>query len=91
MTTAHSKTNTHTNTVVGDSIRHAGHKVEEFSQQAADKSDQYINQGHEKVDEIQKEFERYTDSAITYIKKYPLKSALIAGGVGLILGRLLGK
>lgn len=79
------------NTVVGDSIRHAGHKVEEFSQQAADTSDHYIHQGQEKVEQIQQELEKYTDTAIQYVKKYPLKSALIAGGVGLILGRLLGK
>lgn len=87
--TNHSSTNNHT--VVGDTLRTAGHKVDEYSKMAADKSDEWIQDGQETIEHFQQEVERYSDGAIQYIKKYPLKSALLAGAVGLILGKLFSK
>lgn len=89
MTTAKSQKTTTPHSAVGDKIRMAGHKIDEMSEHAGDKSDEVIKHGHETAAKLQKEVEQYTDTVANYIKKNPLKSALIAGGIGLIVGRLL--
>lgn len=89
MTRAKAKKATPPHSAVGDKIRKAGHKIDKISEHAGDKSDEMIQQGHEAAAKLQKDVEQYTDTVANYIKKNPLKSALIAGGIGLLLGRLL--
>lgn len=67
-------------TAVGDTIRHAG-----------DKTDEWIHKGQDMSSNLQKEVNEYTDTLADYIKKHPFKSSLIAGGVGMLLGFLLKK
>jgi ElaB/YqjD/DUF883 family membrane-anchored ribosome-binding protein len=92
MTKASTTTSKHNHrTVIGDGIRSAGESFDEFTQSAGNRSDEMIHQGQEALINAQQEIYRYTDSALDYIKKYPLKSALIAGGIGLLLGKMFSK
>jgi len=54
----------------------AQEKVEQVRSGAAD----YANEGREKVRQVERSIEQY-------IREQPLKSMLIAAGVGLVLGR----
>jgi ElaB/YqjD/DUF883 family membrane-anchored ribosome-binding protein len=45
----------------------------------------------EKSEHIEEEVKKYGDSMDRYIKKNPVKSTVIAGVVGLILGKFLAK
>lgn len=93
MTTKHTDKSTldNSHTVVGDSIRKAGSKIDSLSQEAADASDKALNEGMKNINKAQDNLKEYADSAFAYIEKNPLKSALIAGTAGLILGKLLSK
>lgn len=82
-----SKHNSHT--MAGDSIRHAGHRIDEFSETAAKTTDEYINKGQRAAMDLKKEAEAYGETAVDYIRKNPVKSTLIAAGVGMLLSRLL--
>lgn len=98
----HSQQSKTTETIVGHSIREAGHiagekmhqagdNIDAFSEKAADKSDEYIHRGQKAAsqlkDDVEKYFEEYSDTTIRYIKKNPLRAALIAAGIGLLIGR----
>lgn len=71
-----------TSTIVGDTLRNAVHKIDELGEQVAKKGDKVIHQG-------QKTMEQYTDDVTAYIKNAPIKSLLVAIGLGLLLGRFL--
>jgi ElaB/YqjD/DUF883 family membrane-anchored ribosome-binding protein len=76
-------------TAVGDSIRQAGHKIDELSETAAETTDAYIKKGQRAAMDFKKEAEVYSETAIDYIKKNPVKATLIAAGVGMLLSRLM--
>lgn len=78
-------------TVIGDTMRNAGHKINDVSEHAGLKTDELIEQGQKLASQLQKEAAEYTDTVANYIKQNPVKSALIAGGIGLLLGHLLKK
>ncbi|MDP1575038.1 MAG: hypothetical protein Q8L78_08950 [Coxiellaceae bacterium] len=82
-----SKNNSHT--AVGDSIRQAGHAIDEFSEAAAKTTDEYIHKGQGAAMDLKKEAEICGDVAVDYIRKNPVKATLIAAGVGMLLSRLL--
>lgn len=78
-------------TFVGDKLRDAGHKLNEIGENAAHKSDELIHKGQKLTSELQGKVGNYTDNIAEYIKENPVQSALIATGVGLLLGLLLKK
>ncbi|MDP1573699.1 MAG: hypothetical protein Q8L78_02020 [Coxiellaceae bacterium] len=80
------KYNSHT--VVGDSIRQVGHKIETFGESAAKTTDEYIHKGQRAVIGLKKEAENYGEVTVDYVKKNPVKSTLIVAGVGILLSRL---
>ena len=81
------KHNSHT--AVGDSIREAGHRIEVFGENAAKTTDEYIHKSQQAAMDLKKEAENYGDAAVDYIRKNPVKSTLIAAGIGMLLSRLL--
>lgn len=84
-------THTPEHTVIGDTMRNAGQKISDVSEDAGLKTDKLIEQGHKLTSQLQTEVAEYTDTVANYVKKNPVKSALIAGGIGLLLGHLLKK
>ncbi|OGO91969.1 MAG: hypothetical protein A3F41_02670 [Coxiella sp. RIFCSPHIGHO2_12_FULL_44_14] len=65
----------------GDSIRHAGEQVGE-------KADQVINKSSQFASDVQENVKEYTKHMGSYIKENPIKSTLIAGVAGIVLGWL---
>ena len=78
-------------TIVGDKLRDAGHKLNEMGETAAQKRDELIHKGQKLTSELQKEVGDYTDTVAEYIKSNPVQSALIAAGLGLLIGLFLKK
>lgn len=76
-------------TAAGDSIRQAGHKIDAFSENAAQTTDNYIHKGQQAVMDLKKDAEVYSEATVSYIKKNPVKATLIAAGIGMLLSRLL--
>jgi ElaB/YqjD/DUF883 family membrane-anchored ribosome-binding protein len=76
-------------TAMGDSIRQAGHKIDEFSETAAKTTDEYIHKGQHVAMDLKKEAEAYGEATVDYIRKNPVKATLIAAGIGMLLSRLL--
>ena len=83
------RTDLNGHTRVGDVIREAGHKINDFSEHAGDRSDQLIHNAGDVIDKYQKDILAYSDTLAKYIIKKPLTSTLIAVGIGFIIGRLL--
>lgn len=73
-------------TAVGDSIRQVAHKVDEYGEAFADKSDQWVHNGERAVAQFQ---ETYLASTADYIKQNPMKATLIAAGIGWLLAKIL--
>lgn len=82
------KENSADSTIVGNSIRAAAHKIDQYGETLADKSDELIHQGKQTKDKIGTEVEQYKDAVLKYVKENPVQSALIAVGVGFIFGKL---
>ncbi len=78
-------------TPVGNVLREAGHKVNDLGEQAGKKSDELIHNAEDLIGKYQNEITEYSDALLNYIKNNPLQSAMIAGGIGLLLGCLLKK
>ena len=84
------KGNSHTpSTVIGETIREIGHRLDAFSKTAASRSDEMIHRGNSMASHAQNELGRYTDTVVNYVQGNPVKSILIAGGIGLLLAKLL--
>lgn len=47
--------------------------------------------GVKQVEKIQQDVQSYSDDLLDHVRAHPLKSILIAGGVGLLLATLLRK
>ena len=75
-------------TVVGDSIRKAAHKANEYGEMLADKGDALSHKGQQAKTKLEKEIEKNGDIIVNYIKKYPVKSTLIAAGIGFLAAKL---
>jgi len=58
----------------------AGDAVEENLQHLRENASEYCEHGRDRVHKVERSFEQF-------IRDQPLKSILIAGGVGLLLGR----
>lgn len=78
-------------TPVGATIRKAGEKINEFTENVASKSDRVVHKGEDVVVAAQKSATEYLDYAIAYSKEHPVKVTLIAAGVGFLLGKFLSK
>ncbi len=76
-------------TAVGDTIRNAGAKVNEYGDALAYTSDTIVNKGQEAANQIQDGIEDNMDIVYDYIKNHPLQATLMAAGVGLMIGRVL--
>lgn len=47
--------------------------------------------GLEKAEQVKKEAQVYTDELLMRVREHPMKSILIAGGIGMLLSALLRK
>lgn len=74
---------------LSEGIRELGNKAQNFSHDLADKSEAYLAKGEALNQEAQKKINENCDAMLTYVKSHPVQSALIAAGLGLLLGKLL--
>lgn len=65
----------------------ADHFLDEGKKLASDMYDD----GLKKINSVQKEAQEYTEELLNKVRENPLKSVLIAGGIGLLLSILLKK
>lgn len=72
-------------TAIGNGFRHAGHRMDAIGH----KSDELLNRSRDAAKKVQKNIKPYSDQLAKKIEKNPIKSALIAGCVGLLLGKFL--
>jgi len=54
-------------------------------------ANELYHDGLDKIGTTERDIEKYTDELMTTVRKNPLKSVLIAGGVGFILSALFRK
>lgn len=54
-------------------------------------ANEWYEDGLQRLNTTEHELEQYTDQMVTRIKKNPLKSVLIAGGIGFLFASLLKK
>ena len=65
--------------------------MKNFEQKATDKTEAFVHKLVGKSQEIKSEIEEYTDVATQYVQRHPVRSTLLAGLAGIILGKLLSK
>ncbi len=75
--------------VISDSIRHLGDKAQSLTHDLADKSEAYLAKGGELSQQAQQAVQNNCDTVTNFVKEHPVQTALIAAGVGLLLGKLL--
>ncbi len=85
------KTDKTESTSIGNVFREAGHKVNDFGEHAGKKSDELIHNAEDVIGKYKNDIGEYADVLSNYITQNPLKSAMIVGGIGLLLGFLLKK
>ncbi|WED43696.1 hypothetical protein [Legionella cardiaca] len=66
-------------------------KIEEQYQQLKNNTEEWIEESKKKFDEAQETIKSYADELAQNVKKNPLTSILIAGGIGFILSSLFRK
>lgn len=76
-------------TKVGDNIRKAGQKIDELAGKTGDRTDDIIHRTAQKAEDWKREFNEYSDELVNYVTKNPIKSTLIAAGIGMVLGLIL--
>jgi ElaB/YqjD/DUF883 family membrane-anchored ribosome-binding protein len=70
-------------------IRETGQKASELGERVSKKGEEIIHNAGEFVEKCQHEISEQTEALMQYMGKNPVKSALIMGGVGLLIGFLL--
>lgn len=70
--------------VAGEKLGEAKHKAVEYFDEGKQKTAQLLEQGKEKAARVEDQVEHY-------IRRKPLKSVLIAAGVGALLGFLISR
>lgn len=69
--------------------------VAEVANDLLDEGKKYAHElyedGLEKAEHVKKEAQVYTDELLTRVREHPMKSILIAGGIGMLLSALLRK
>lgn len=78
-------------TKIGDTIRHASHKMEEYGEELAKKSDELTHRSTKMAGNVQHEAEVYVDKVVEYVRENPVKATIIAGLAGLVIGTLIKK
>lgn len=76
---------------VPDYIRKAGHNIEEFSNVAADKVDNFMESCGKAGSSAKAELESGVSHVLDYVNKHPVKSLLAAAAVGLLFSKLISK
>ncbi len=74
---------------LGESIREMGNRAQQFSHRLADKSEVYLAKGDEVNQQLHDKLDENCEQVVKYVKKHPVQSALIAAGIGLLIGKLL--
>lgn len=66
-------------------------KIENFEQCESSKMEALIHDLASKSSKIGAEVQEYGDATAQYIRRHPVRSTIIAGVAGLLLGKLLSK
>lgn len=66
-------------------------KLENFEHNTAAKAEAFLHEIANKSSKISSDVQEYTDATAQYIRRHPVRSTLIAGIAGLIIGKLLSK
>lgn len=67
----------------------AGHKMADWKEDAGEKMEEWKEDAQEKIEKAQDNLEEAGKQVKTYVKKNPVKSSLIAMGVGAALGMIV--
>ena len=83
----------HNERAIGDGIRHAGDKIQEYSYQVADKANTVSDKTYESLGKINEkahdQFDESYEKITGYVKNNPVKSALFGLSAGVLIGRLM--
>jgi len=66
-------------------------KANELLKESKKMADEYYEDGVQKAHEVQESLKEYSDELVEKVKRKPLTSILIAGGIGFLLSSLLRK
>lgn len=66
-----------------------GHGSKRPGERAAEHSESFFDRMMEKGEYAEEEIKKYAKTADHYIQKHPVRSTIIAGVVGLLLGKLI--
>lgn len=66
-------------------------KLENLEHRAAAKTEALLHEIASKSGKITSEVQEYTDATAQYIRRHPVRSTIIAGLAGIIVGKLLSK
>lgn len=75
-------------TLGGNESKKAKHKLDDYVESLEENSDELYHQTKDLLHKTQQTIKPYSETLANKIKKNPLKSAAIAGAMGLLLGRL---
>jgi ElaB/YqjD/DUF883 family membrane-anchored ribosome-binding protein len=83
--TNHSHTHSH------NGSKEAFSKLESLEHNASAKAEALIHEIAQRSSKLGSDVQEYTDATAQYIRRHPVRSTIIAGVAGLILGKLLSK
>ncbi|MGC1182094.1 DUF883 domain-containing protein [Legionella sp.] len=66
-------------------------QVESTTGQIKETASDFYEESKEKINILEASMEIYTDRLLIKVKKYPLTSLLIAGGIGFVLSKIISK
>lgn len=72
-------------------VKQTSDKIDDMYQQLKDSANKAMKEGKKKVMKAERSVEHFSDELIKEIREKPLRSILVAGGIGYILATLLGK
>lgn len=75
----------------GTKRSHVSHAASELLNESKKLAQELYEEGLDKVSGVQKEAQQYSDELVKKVKKNPVTSILIAGGIGFLLSMLLKK
>lgn len=76
---------------ISDVYHDVKEKVESTTEQIKEKASDFYEESKEQIHSIEGSMEEYSEQFVNKVRKYPLTSLLIAGGIGFVLSKILKK
>lgn len=70
---------------------HTSSKLDEFPNKKTNKPEDFLHKIVGKSGQLKTDLEGYSEVTVQYIRRHPVRSTLIAGLAGIVLGKLLSK